>query len=101
MSDHAASVDSPAKLAAEVPAWRLVDEHHLAREFTFPNFVEALAFVNAVGAIAEELNHHPDISLTWGRVGIVTYSHDINGLSPRDVRLAQRIDALAAQRKPR
>ena len=56
-----------AKLSREVPQWKIVDGHHIVRSFAFPDFREALAFVNKVGAIAEEQGHHPDIFLTWGK----------------------------------
>lgn len=86
------------ELAAAVrelgPDWRVVDEHQLEREFRFPDFAQALAFTNEVGAIAEELGHHPDIHLGWGRVRIVTWSHDVDGLTPRDVVLAAKIGRL-------
>ena len=47
--------------------WRVVDEHHLEKEYKFPDFVSALAFVNRVGETAEEQGHHPDVYLGWGR----------------------------------
>jgi len=50
--------------------WRVVHEHHLEKDFTFPDFAQALAFTNEVGAIAEEEQHHPDIYLAWGKVRI-------------------------------
>ena len=72
--------------------WRIVDNHHLEKEFTFPNFADALAFVNRVVAIAEELDHHPDIYLAWGKVRIQTWTHVANGLTRKDYVLAQKID---------
>jgi len=74
--------------------WHVVSERELEREFHFPDFAAALAFTNAVGAIAEELNHHPDIHLGWGRARIVTWTHAIDGLSEHDFELAKRIDAI-------
>ncbi|HEY5259704.1 MAG TPA: 4a-hydroxytetrahydrobiopterin dehydratase [Rhabdochlamydiaceae bacterium] len=70
--------------------WKIVDEHHLEREFTFKNFKEALAFVNRIGAIAEEEGHHPDIFLAWGKVKITLYTHKIDGLSESDFILAAK-----------
>lgn len=52
-------------LANQVPQWSVVNGHHLTRAFKFPDFAQALAFVNKVGAIAEQQGHHPDILLTW------------------------------------
>lgn len=80
-------------LAAEVPGWK-VDGQRLSRDFTFPDFVSALAFVNKVGDVAESENHHPDIALTWGKVGVSTWTHSANGLSENDFVLAAKIDAL-------
>jgi 4a-hydroxytetrahydrobiopterin dehydratase len=76
------------------PGWDVVNEHHLHRVYKFPDFKQALDFVNKVGAIAEEQQHHPDILLGWGKVEITTYSHDVNGLTDRDVKLASKINEL-------
>jgi 4a-hydroxytetrahydrobiopterin dehydratase len=83
-----------AKLAREVPKWKVVDGHHITRNFTFPDFAQALAFVNKVGAVAEEQGHHPDIFLTWGKADITTWTHKINGLTESDFILAAKIDRL-------
>lgn len=72
------------------PGWKVEGEHHLEKEFTFKNFKEALAFVNKVGAIAEEEGHHPDIFLTWGKVKITLYTHKIGGLTESDFILAAK-----------
>jgi 4a-hydroxytetrahydrobiopterin dehydratase len=82
------------KLSREVPQWKIVDGHHIVRSFTFPDFVQALAFVNKVGAIAEEQGHHPDIFLTWGKADVTTWTHKINGLTESDFILAAKIDRL-------
>ncbi|RKY20865.1 MAG: 4a-hydroxytetrahydrobiopterin dehydratase [Planctomycetota bacterium] len=81
-------------LAAQVPAWRVVDDHHLARELACPDFRSALDLVVAIGAEAEAQQHHPDIELSWGRIGLTLFSHDIGGLSLADFVLAARIDRL-------
>jgi 4a-hydroxytetrahydrobiopterin dehydratase len=80
--------------AAQVPRWNVVGEHHLERVFKFPDFRAALAFVNRVGEIAEAEGHHPDIELGWGRAGVKTYTHKIDGLTESDFILAAKIDAL-------
>ena len=74
--------------------WHIIDEHHLQKEFPFKNFREALAFTNQVGALAESEGHHPDIHLAWGKVGIETWTHKIDGLSESDFILAAKIDDL-------
>jgi pterin-4a-carbinolamine dehydratase len=76
--------------------WRVVDGHHLEREFRFKNFAEALEFTNRVGAIAEKLNHHPDIHLGWGKVRVTTWTHDAGGITPLDFKLAGAIDRAAS-----
>ena len=75
--------------------WRLVDDHHLEKEFRFRNFREALAFTTRVGNLAEEHGHHPDIYLSWGLVRIQTWSHKSNGLTESDFVLAAHIDGLS------
>ncbi len=72
--------------------WKVINGHHLEKEFTFSNFAEALAFVNQIGAIAEEQGHHPDILLAWGRVKITLFTHKINGLTESDFILAAKLD---------
>lgn len=72
--------------------WKVVDDHHLEKEFTFKNFREALAFTNKVGAIAEEQGHHPDIFLSYGKVKIQLWTHKINGLTESDFILAAKCD---------
>jgi 4a-hydroxytetrahydrobiopterin dehydratase len=75
-------------------SWNLVDEHHLEKEFKFKNFKEALEFTNKVGALAEEVNHHPDIYLSWGKVKITQWTHKIGGLSEADFVFAAKVDRL-------
>jgi len=73
----------------------VVTEHHLHREFRFPDFKQALDFVNRVGSIAEQEGHHPDILLAWGKVGITLWTHTIDGLTESDFILAAKVDRLA------
>jgi 4a-hydroxytetrahydrobiopterin dehydratase len=79
--------------------WRVVNEHHLEKEFRFPDFVQALAFTNRVGAIAEEEQHHPDIYLAWGKVRVTIWTHAIDGLSRNDFVLAAKIDRIGESRE--
>jgi 4a-hydroxytetrahydrobiopterin dehydratase len=81
-------------LHRQVPDWEVVNEHHLRRTFTFPDFVSALAFVNRVGEVAEKEGHHPDIHLRWGKAEITTWTHSIDGLTESDFILAAKIDKL-------
>jgi 4a-hydroxytetrahydrobiopterin dehydratase len=80
-----------------VPQWNAVNEHHLQREFKFPDFNQALAFVNRVGALAEEQGHHPDILLAWGKAEITLWTHKIDGLTESDFIMAAKIDRLAGK----
>jgi 4a-hydroxytetrahydrobiopterin dehydratase len=75
--------------------WRVVQEHHLEKEFTFKNFREALDFTNQVGEIAESQNHHPDVYLAWGKVKVTIWTHKIEGLSESDFVLAAKIQQAA------
>lgn len=72
--------------------WQVVEEHHLEKEYTFPNFVEALAFTNKVGEIAEEENHHPDILTTWGKTKVTIWTHKIDGLTESDFIFAAKVE---------
>jgi 4a-hydroxytetrahydrobiopterin dehydratase len=76
------------------PAWQVVEDHHLAREFTFEDFRQALDFVNQVGELAEEEGHHPDVFLSYGKVKIQLWTHKINGLHENDFIMAAKIGAL-------
>src|ERR1700742_3805191 len=78
-------------LHRNVPDWTVANEHHLQREFHFPDFKQALNFVNRVGAIAEEQGHHPDILLAWGKADITLWTHSINGLTESDFIMAAKI----------
>jgi len=76
--------------------WRVVNEHHLERDFKFPDFRRALAFTNRVGQLAESQNHHPDIYLAWGRVKLTLWTHRIDGLTESDLVFAAKVDQLPA-----
>lgn len=73
--------------------WLVERNHHLYKEYTFPDFAQALAFVNRVGAMAEEQGHHPDIYLSWGKVRAEIWTHKINGLTESDFVFAAKTDA--------
>jgi 4a-hydroxytetrahydrobiopterin dehydratase len=78
--------------------WDLVGEHHLERGFRFPDFVTALAFVDRVGAMSEEQNHHPDIFLAWGQARIKIWTHKVDGLTESDFVYAAKCDRIYAER---
>ena len=74
--------------------WRVVEAHHLEKEYSFKNFAEALEFTNKVGVLAEEIFHHPDLFLAWGKVRITIWTHKIDGLNEADFIFAAKTDAL-------
>lgn len=75
--------------------WMLVDDAHLlVREFRFKNFADAMAFANKIAEIAEAEGHHPDLSISWGLVGVELSTHALHGLSENDFILAAKIDEL-------
>ena len=87
------SGDSIAELLGQLDGWTVEEEHHLTKAYTFPDFAQALAFVNRVGAIAEQQGHHPDLHLAWGKVGVEIWTHKIDGLTESDFIFAAKMDA--------
>ncbi|MCB9678549.1 MAG: 4a-hydroxytetrahydrobiopterin dehydratase [Alphaproteobacteria bacterium] len=81
-----------AALLPELDGWQAVDDHHLTKTFPFPDFAQALAFVNRVGAVAEDEGHHPDILLRWGSARVDIWTHKIDGLTYSDFVLAAKCD---------
>ena len=67
---------------------------YLIKDFKFKNFEDSQSFVNKVGNLAEEENHHPDISFGWGYCKIKIFTHAINGLAENDFILAAKIDKI-------
>lgn len=83
-------------MLAQTPGWALNAEcTTVSRKFKFKNFAEALAFVNKVGALAEQEDHHPDISFGWGYVDVLLFTHKIKGLHENDFIIAAKIGKLA------
>lgn len=72
--------------------WRVVDDHHLEKEYEFDDFRGALEFVNRVGELAEEQDHHPDLYLAWGRVRVRIWTHKIDGLTESDFVFAAKTE---------
>ena len=79
--------------------WKVVNDHHLEREYKFKNFREALAFTNKVGELAELQGHHPDIYLAWGLVKLTIWTHKVDGLTESDFILAAKADQLFAGKR--
>lgn len=77
-------------------AWRREGDH-LTRCLEFASFMQAIEFVNHVARTAEEIDHHPDILISWRRVTLNLSSHDVGGITNRDFTLAGKIDGLIIQ----
>lgn len=80
---------------ASLPHWSCPDGTSLARDLRFDDFCAAFAFMTAVAAVAEELDHHPNWSNSWNRVSIRLTTHDRGGVTGFDVELARHVDRLA------
>ena len=83
------------ELMPKIPDWEVIvvdGVMQLRREYKFANFVDAMAFSNRVGDIAEAEGHHPAILTEWGRVTINWWSHKIAGLHKNDLIMAARTD---------
>ena len=88
------SVDAKRLLAA-IDGWEMeADAKAISCRRTFKNFKQALDFVNRVGLLAEEENHHPDLSFGWGYVTLRLHTHSIGGLHENDFVLAAKINTL-------
>jgi 4a-hydroxytetrahydrobiopterin dehydratase len=74
--------------------WIVIAKRYLEKEYKFENFKQALDFTNQVGELAEELNHHPTINLSWGKVKITLWTHEADGLTEGDFIFAAKVDTL-------
>ncbi len=89
------------ELMPKVPEWQVVEEEgvkRLRRQFRFKDFQQALDFTNAVGAAAEEQDHHPVLVTEWGKVTVTWWTHAIGGLHRNDFIMAARTDDLYRSR---
>jgi 4a-hydroxytetrahydrobiopterin dehydratase len=81
-----------------IPDWRPLDGRDaIARTFRFTDFNAAFGFMTRVALVAERMNHHPEWSNIWNRVEVTLSTHDANGLTKRDIELAQAIDRIARE----
>ena len=90
------TADEITDLLPEIPGWRVIEREAIARlerVFAFPDFVQALAFTNRVGALAEAEGHHPALLTEWGRVTVTWWTHAIRGLHRNDFVMAAKTDA--------
>ena len=76
-----------------IDKWKIIDGS-LCKEFEFENFVKAIEFINKIAEIAEEQKHHPVLTNSYNYLKIELKTHDINGISDKDFKLAKTIDDL-------
>ena len=77
----------------QLPRWSRRGKR-LSRTFVFDDFMQGIRFLNQVARIAEGMNHHPDISIRYNRVGLSLTTHDEGGLTIKDFNLARKINRL-------
>ena len=83
------------EVLAGLPEWRLLPERDaLARDLSFADFSAAWAFMTRVALLAERMDHHPEWTNSYNRVGIVLTTHDAGGLTARDAAMARAIEAI-------
>jgi 4a-hydroxytetrahydrobiopterin dehydratase len=84
------------RITSELPGWR-VDGEQLAAAWRFPDFAAALAATVRVGLLAERVDHHPDLELSWGRLAARLTTHSAGHLTEKDVELALAISKALGQ----
>jgi len=90
-----------AEMLQQIPEWNVEERGGiptLVREYQFDDFVNALAFTNKVGEIAEEAGHHPAITTEYGKVTVAWWTHKIRNLHRNDFIMAAKTDAVFAGR---
>ncbi|MFD1825988.1 MULTISPECIES: 4a-hydroxytetrahydrobiopterin dehydratase [Mumia] len=93
-SDSLMSDAEIAEALLERPAW-VRDGDTIVRSVRAPTYIDGIALVDAVAAIAEEADHHPDITIRWREVTFILTTHSASGLTARDFTLAGVIDVIA------
>lgn len=96
--EHALARDEATRMLQELPGWQLhADGHAIIKDFRFDDFHRTLGFINAVGFIANQQDHHPDIEAGYGHCLLLWSTHDVGGLSLNDFICAARVEALLAR----
>ena len=93
MSRRKFSAEEIEESLAKLDGWK-IEGDWLKKRYEFRNFAESLEFVNKVGVIAEEADHHPDITFGWGYANIDLTTHDVGGLTHNDFDVAGEIDRI-------
>ncbi len=84
--------------APHLTSW-IYDHDSLIQVFECTSFLQSIAFVNRVAVLAEQANHHPDMWIRYRRVTVILTTHDEQGVTLRDVALAEEIDQLYENRE--
>ena len=95
--DPTLTTEQISEFKPQVPQWGVIERdgvNQLERRFSFKNFVEALAFTNRIGELAESQDHHPAILTEWGRTTVTWWTHSIKGLHQNDFIMAAKSDQL-------
>lgn len=79
---------------ARLPGWEKIESKAIERRLKFKDFAEALQFVNRVGDLAEQADHHPDIFINYSRVTLTLSTHSAGGLTEKDFALAGKIEQI-------
>ena len=88
------SEDQVAEALAGLDGWEVAGDS-ITKTFTQADFAASVALVNRMAPVAEDMNHHPDLWISWGTVTVSLSTHSAGGLTELDFRLARRIDAIA------
>jgi 4a-hydroxytetrahydrobiopterin dehydratase len=95
---HALNRAQTAELMQQLPGWQLQNQGTaIVKDFTFADFHHTLGFINAVGFMANQEDHHPDLEAGYGHCQVLWSTHDVGGLSLNDFICAARVEALLAR----
>jgi len=94
------SDDAITTVLSDLPGWKLADGK-LHREYEFADFVTAFGFMTSAALVAQGMDHHPEWFNVWNKVRVDLATHDANGVTELDVKLARAMEALAAPQKKR
>jgi 4a-hydroxytetrahydrobiopterin dehydratase len=97
-SEHALDAGTVTGLLSDLPAWQLAnDGKAIVKDYRFPDFHHTLGFINAVGFMANQEDHHPDLIAGYGHCQVLWSTHDVGGLSLNDFICAAKVEALLAR----
>jgi 4a-hydroxytetrahydrobiopterin dehydratase len=87
--------------STELPSGWRNDGAALVREFTTSGWPATLMLVNAIGWTAEAMDHHPDLTVSWGKIGVRLSTHSAGGVTEKDYALAREIERIAGEGRQR